>query len=77
VSQTQRNVARLFERDSSRIDPVIRLLVVASVAQHVGVGLDAKLRRRRCSLDHAAKSGADNGAPRSETKTKGDLALSL
>jgi hypothetical protein len=56
---------------------VIRQLVAAGVAQHVGVSLDAET-----SHDSGPRSimrenpGAVSGAPRSDTNTNGELLLS-
>ena len=49
----------------------------AGVAQHVRMRLDLEFGRCRSPLDHCAKPRRDSGAPRSDTKTKGDCGLSL
>ena len=59
-----------------RIDAVIRELVAAGVAQHVRVRLDAELGATAARSIMREKPGAEKGAPRSDTNTKGDLALS-
>ena len=50
-------------------------LIAAGLAQHVGMCLDADIGRDRRPLDHAGEAGR-RSAPRSETNTNGDCALS-
>jgi hypothetical protein len=57
--------------DRARVVAIVGELVAAGVAQHVGMRLDAQIGRHM-----REKPGADSGAPRSETNTKGDCALS-
>jgi hypothetical protein len=58
--------------DCARVVAIVGELVAAGMAQHVGMRLDAQIGHGGCPLDHAEKPGADSGAPRSETKTKGE-----
>ena len=55
---------------------VVGQLVTASVPKHVRMRLDSQLRRNRCRSTMREKPGAESGAPRSETNTNGDFALS-
>ena len=57
--------------DRARVVAIVGELVAAGVAQHVGMRLDAQIGRHM-----REKPGADSGAPRSETNTNGDAALS-
>jgi hypothetical protein len=54
----------------------IRECVAAGVTQHMRMGLDPQARGLASALDIRLKPAAFNGAPRSETKTKGLRLLS-
>jgi hypothetical protein len=57
-------------------DAVFCELVSAGMAQHVGMRLDAEVRRSPARSIMRENPGADSGAPRPETKTKGEGRLS-
>ena len=62
--------------DRARVVAIVGELVAAGMAQHVGMRLDAQIGRVAARSIMREKPGADSGAPRSETNTKGDCALS-
>ena len=62
--------------DRARVVAVVGELVAAGVAQHVSVRLDAQIGREAARSIMREKPGADSGAPRSETNTNGDCAVS-
>ena len=43
--------------DRTRVVAVIGELVAASVAEHVGMRLDAEIGRKGCPFDHAGEAG--------------------
>jgi hypothetical protein len=61
--------------DCPGIVAVIGELVAAGMPKHVGMGLNTQLAATARST-RREKPGADIGAPRSETNTKGDDGLS-
>ena len=60
-----------------RIDAVIRKLIAAGMAEHVGVRLDAEICDDRRPLDHAGEARRRQRRTALGNDTKGDLALSL
>jgi hypothetical protein len=44
--------------DRTRVVPIVRQLVAAGMAEHVGMRLDAQIGRDGCPLDHVGEAGS-------------------
>ena len=62
--------------DRPGVVAIVGELKPRGMPQHVGVDLDAEIGFDAGALDQRLNPGAESGAPRSDTNTKGDCTLS-